>query len=150
MRRVSNVPLPEANLIGIAAGYALQQVRPWTLPGPRRLRRFVGWPLLAAGTYLVVRSWAEAWRVDLEHPEHLLTSGPYAMSRNPMYVGWALLHLGAGVAGGSAWVVATFPPATLWVHHGVLDEEHALAARFGDEFGRYRSAVSRYLPPVEV
>jgi len=144
--RVSNVPLPEPHLLGIAAGMWLQRVRPWVLPGPRYVHHLVGWPLIAAGIYLAIRSWEAAWQVDLEHPDQLVTSGPYAVSRNPMYVGWALLHLGAGVAGGAGWVVAASPAAVGWVHWEVLREERALGEDFGDQFGRYRAAVPRYLP----
>jgi protein-S-isoprenylcysteine O-methyltransferase Ste14 len=144
--RLSNVPVPEPHLLGIAAGVLLHRLRPWVLPGSRNLHRLVGWPLIAAGTYLVVRSLAAASQVDLEHPDRLVTSGPYAVSRNPMYVGWALLHLGGGVAGGVGWIVATFPAAVGWVHREVLREERALGQDFGDELGRYRAAVPRYLP----
>lgn len=115
------------------------------LPGPRNVYRLVGWPLIAAGTYLVVRSWAAARQVDLEYPDRLVTTGPYSVSRNPMYVGWALLHLGAGVAGGSGYIVAALPAAAVWVHRNVLREERELGEDFGHEFGRYRAAVPRYL-----
>lgn len=77
-----------------------------------------------------------------------MTSGPYAASRNPMYVGWALLHLGAGVVSGSAWVIATLPPAAGFVHRQVIREERTLAAMFNEEFRRYQAAVPRYLSGV--
>jgi protein-S-isoprenylcysteine O-methyltransferase Ste14 len=142
--RLRNVPVPEENLLGIAAGLLLHRALPWRLPGPRTLHRLVGVGLCAGGTALVVRSWEVADQVDLSQPERLVTSGPYAISRNPMYLGWALLHLGIGVAAGSAWVVATLPPAAGWVHRRVVSEERALAARFGGEFQRYRATVPRY------
>jgi protein-S-isoprenylcysteine O-methyltransferase Ste14 len=63
-----------------------------------------------------------------------------------MYLGWAFLHLGVGAAAGSAWVVAALPPAAGWVHRQIMSEERALEARFGEEFGRYRTAVPRYFP----
>jgi protein-S-isoprenylcysteine O-methyltransferase Ste14 len=142
--RLSNVPVPEQNLVGIAAGLLLHRARPWRLPGPRHAHRLVGGALCAGGTALVVRSWAAAEQVELSEPDRLVTSGPYAISRNPMYVGWTLLHLGIGVVAGSAWVVATLPPAAGWVHRQVMSEERALAVSFGDEFDRYRATVVRY------
>jgi protein-S-isoprenylcysteine O-methyltransferase Ste14 len=146
MWRVSNLPVPEPNLVGIAAGMVLHRARPWTLPGTRYLHQLVGWPLMAGGTCLVVRSWAAAGNVDLTRPERLVTSGPYAVRRNPMYVGWVLLHLGVGVAGGSAWIIAGLPPAAGCLHRHVKKEEQALAGEFNDEFERYRAAVPRYQP----
>ena len=145
MGRLGNVPVPEENVVGLAVGLALHRVRPWTLAGARTLHHIVGWPVMAAGTYLVARSWSAAGPVDLSRPERLVTSGPYAVSRNPMYVGWALLHLGVGVVSGSAWILACLPPAAGFVHREVEREERALALTFTDEFGRYRSTVPRYL-----
>lgn len=146
--RLSNLPVPEQNLLGITAGLLLHRARPWRLPGPRFLHRLVGGTVCAAGAALVVRAWPAAGQVDLSQPERLVTSGPFAISRNPMYLGWALLHLGIGVAAGSAWVVAALPPAAGYVHGQVMSEERALADRFGDEFDRYRGTVPRYWPRV--
>jgi protein-S-isoprenylcysteine O-methyltransferase Ste14 len=139
------VPLPEPYLLGIAAGAWLQRMRPWVLPAPRYVHRIVGWPLVAAGAHLALWSWRAAWQVDLEHPDRLVTSGPYEVSRNPMYVGWALLHLGTGLVRGSGWIVAAFPAAAAQVHREVLREERALGETFAADFGAYRAAVPRYL-----
>lgn len=143
--RLGNVPLPEPYLLGIAASAGLSRVRPWALPGSPLTHRLAGAPLIAAGTIVIARSLQAAGQVDLDHPRRLVTTGPYAASRNPMYVGWALLHLGAAVAGGSVWMLAAFA-ATGQVHRQILGEERELGDRFGDEFGRYRAAVPRYLP----
>ncbi|MGH3386390.1 MAG: methyltransferase family protein [Nocardioidaceae bacterium] len=142
--RMANVPLPELILLGVAAGVGLQRLRPWPLPGDRRLQHLVGWPLVALGTTLVVRSVQEAGRVDLEQPESLVTGGPYARRRNPMYVGWALIHLGVGLTSGSVWVLATMPVVAGPMHREVLGEERRLGQKFGPEFRRYRAAVPRY------
>jgi protein-S-isoprenylcysteine O-methyltransferase Ste14 len=144
--RLRNLPLPEPFLFGIAAGICMQRLRPRRLRGSRWLHHIIGWPLAAAGITIVVRSLEAAGQVDLDRPDRLVTSGPYAFSRNPMYLGWALLHLGIGVTGGSGWIVATIPPAAGWVHRGVLREERVLDEEFPGEYGRYRRAVPRYLP----
>lgn len=126
------------------AAAAVHRARPWTLPGPRAVHRVAGGFVVAGGTCLVARSWGAAGNVDLVHPGRLVTAGPYADRRNPMYVGWALLHLGVGVAAGSAWIVASLPFAVGFLHHQVLREERALAQQFPVEFERYRTAVPRY------
>ena len=144
-RRVSNLPVPGPSVVAIA-----RSRRRCTGPGRGRCRGrgpctgssegFV----VAGGTCLVARSWGAAGNVDLVHPGRLVTAGPYADRRNPMYVGWALLHLGVGVAAGSAWIVASLPVAVGFLHHQVLREERALAQQFPVEFERYRTAVPRY------
>jgi protein-S-isoprenylcysteine O-methyltransferase Ste14 len=144
--RLRNLPLPEPHLTAIAAGVVWHRVRPVKLPGPRRVHRLAGWLLVAAGGSLVAWSVDATGHVDLEQPDRLVTSGPYARSRNPMYVGWALLHLGSGVLTGSAWTVATLPLAVASVHREVRREEQRLAEAWGEDFERYRTAVPRYLP----
>ena len=79
-------------------------------------------------------------------PDTLVTSGPYALARNPMYVGWALVHLGVGPLRNDPWVMAALPVASGAVHRGVLREEALLKTAFPAEFGRYRQPVPRYVP----
>jgi protein-S-isoprenylcysteine O-methyltransferase Ste14 len=81
--------------------------------------------------------------VNLDGPERLVTSGPYAVSRNPMYVGWALLHVGAGMSARSGWMLVAFPLAAARVHHQILQEERELGEKFPAEYARYRGEVPR-------
>ena len=154
MRRAAalyeNLPLPAGQEVGIVVGIVLDRVRRTPLPGPRGLHRTAGLVALAAGCALNLWALVERRRrttgeFQLEQPESLVTSGPYALSRHPMYVGWWLIHLGVGVMRGSAWVAATLPAAALVEHFGVLWEERALDREFGDEFAEYRGRVPRYL-----
>lgn len=79
-------------------------------------------------------------------PDKLLSDGPYALTRNPMYLG----HLGflAGLA-----LVTRSPVALgafLWQRRRlaarVALDEARLAERFGDEYRRYARSVPRWLP----
>ncbi len=142
--RLRNVPLPEPFLVGIGAGLVLHRLWPQRLPGSNSLRRVLGWSFIGAGGTLVASAWRAAGEVDLEHPVRLVSAGPYTISRNPMYVGWGLLHLGTALTSGSAWVAATFPPSAIWLHRQVLQEERRLAETFGDEFRQWRATVPRY------
>ena len=83
--------------------------------------------------------------VDLERPSTLISSGPYAISRNPMYVGWTLLYLGGALITRNAWMVASLPIVGGSIHRDVLREEHTLERAFGEEYVRYRKVVRRYL-----
>jgi protein-S-isoprenylcysteine O-methyltransferase Ste14 len=143
--RVRNVPLPEPFLFGIGAGLVLHRLWPRRLPGSDTLRRVLGCSMLGAGSALVASAWSVVGQVDLERPARLVSAGPYAISRNPMYVGWGLLHLGAALTVGSTWMAATFPLSALWLHRQVLGEEHQLDAAFGDDFCRWQAIVPRYV-----
>lgn len=96
---------------------------------------------------VAVNVWAVLARgiSDLEHPAALVTDGPYAFSRNPMYVGWSLIHLGAGLAARSPWVLASWLYPVSLVHRAVLAEERMLVEQFGEAFEEYAAQVPRYL-----
>ncbi|QIQ86174.1 isoprenylcysteine carboxylmethyltransferase family protein [Erythrobacter sp.] len=96
-----------------------------------------------------VRFSREKTTVDPVHPERaerLVTGGLYRVSRNPMYVGMALL-LGAVAAWGFAWghlaVIALF----IWwmTRFHIIPEERALEARFGEEYRDYKANVRRWV-----
>ena len=75
----------------------------------------------------------------------LATEGIYAYVRNPMYLGLGLGILAIAFASASDWMLVMLVPFTLVIHSGVvLREERYLEARFGDNYRRYRSRVSRY------
>ncbi|MFD4422494.1 methyltransferase family protein [Agromyces sp. NPDC058484] len=149
-----NLPLPAGQIVGAAAVVVLERIRPAHLRGPRLLLRAGGAVALAAGCALNVWALVERRRravgeFQLEHPQSLVTTGPYAFSRHPMYVGWWLIHLGVGVLRRSAWVAATLPAAALVEHlGGVLVEERTLERQFGDDWARYREHVPRYVGRV--
>ena len=79
-------------------------------------------------------------------PVHLVTSGPYRFSRNPMYVAMSSLLIGWALGFRSL-------PLTWWAifmiiafHLRILMyEEPTLARLFGDEFHRYKSRAPRWL-----
>jgi protein-S-isoprenylcysteine O-methyltransferase Ste14 len=78
-------------------------------------------------------------------PKHLVTSGPYRLCRNPMYVavttlllGWALLFWMDSLAIYAVCVAALFHLRV------VLFEEPWAARHFGDEWWAYRARVSRW------
>ena len=76
----------------------------------------------------------------------LVTTGIYAVSRNPMYLGFAMVLLG--------WGIYLANPASLSVLLGfvvymslfqIIPEERALQSRFGSGFQAYRAKVRRWL-----
>jgi protein-S-isoprenylcysteine O-methyltransferase Ste14 len=76
----------------------------------------------------------------------LVTSGLFRFSRNPMYVGQALL-LAAWVLYLWTWIALLAVPAhVLYMNRFQIGpEERILAAKFGNEYESYRSRVRRWL-----
>jgi len=76
----------------------------------------------------------------------LITTGAYAWSRNPLYVGLVLLYLAGAVASNSLWVLAMGWPAVAVLQAGVIvREERYLAHRFGEAYQAYCRRVRRWL-----
>jgi protein-S-isoprenylcysteine O-methyltransferase Ste14 len=79
-------------------------------------------------------------------PQHLVVTGLYRFSRNPMYVAVVLVLLGWALAFRS-WALAVYALAVGAGFHlrVILGEEPWLARTFGEEWLRYRSEVPRWL-----
>ena len=79
-------------------------------------------------------------------PIHLVTSGPYRYSRNPMYVAMTSLIIGWAWAFGSA-AIAWYALFMILAFHLriLLGEEPRLAREFGAAWSRYRSSVPRWI-----
>lgn len=120
----------------------------------------VGLPLAFAGE--AIRAWAVGYsgvttRGDAVIAPALVTGGPYAYVRNPLYVGnfitalgFAIAFTGANGPRSRATLVAA-ALATMLAVYGVVvpHEERYLRATFGAEFDEYVAAVPRVLPRTE-
>ena len=111
----------------------------------QRLARAVGWPLIGIGLLLI--GWVVQTIGDLggRHPTRLATTGPYAFSRNPIYVGWTALYLGLALVLNTAWLFVVFPGVVAPCYRVVRLEERTLEHKFGDEYHAYRREVRWYL-----
>jgi protein-S-isoprenylcysteine O-methyltransferase Ste14 len=132
-----NVPLPGPYLGLLAGGLILQRVRPKSLSSIGRIRRVAGWCCIASGTALAAWATGAAAELDLEHPDRLATLGSYAMSRNPMYVGWIGIYLGMALVTNTRWLILLSPMLLALVHFTTRAEEHELENRFGDNYRAY-------------
>jgi protein-S-isoprenylcysteine O-methyltransferase Ste14 len=90
---------------------------------------------------------ASAEDVAIDRPATLVTSGAFAVSRNPMYQGWGLAVIGLGTASRSAWLLAAGAVASVAIDRAILGEEDALSREFGTGYASYSSATPRYLTP---
>ncbi|MDT0164030.1 isoprenylcysteine carboxylmethyltransferase family protein [Actinotalea sp. AC32] len=154
--RVRNVPVPPAHVVALVLAVPAERWWRWPIV-PRRLtgrraRRArvvsaaAGAAAVVAGAAVAARSVAAAADVPLDDPPVLVVDGPYAVTRNPMYGAWVLVHAGVAFLVGSGWALATLSAAFLAVDREVRREEALLARRFGVSYARYRARVPRYAP----
>jgi protein-S-isoprenylcysteine O-methyltransferase Ste14 len=104
---------------------------------------FVGLSLLM----LSLISFGKSFRVgiDVDHPDKLVTTGIFAISRNPIYVGFGLILLGQFLAFPN-WILLIYLLAgVLLVHRQVLREEAFLKKHYGQDYAEYCQRVRRYL-----
>jgi protein-S-isoprenylcysteine O-methyltransferase Ste14 len=121
------------------------------------LRGLITWPMRWAGlvpmvTGLLLGGWTTvlfAKRKTTIRPGEvstaLVTAGPFRVSRNPIYLGMALLLVGVALLCGSLspWLVI---PLFVWlINRNVIPMEEAmLAEAFGEEYRRYQGRVRRW------
>jgi protein-S-isoprenylcysteine O-methyltransferase Ste14 len=76
----------------------------------------------------------------------LVAEGPYRFTRNPMYLGLALIYSGTALFFQLSWGLLLLPLVLILVHFLVIvKEEHYLERRFGQVYRRYRLQVRRWL-----
>ncbi len=93
---------------------------------------------------LLVRGAAAGY---LEKDRALATGGPYAYTRNPLYLGSFLIGAGLAVAGRSWPLAAAFLALYIAVYPPVMRREEAsLHEHFGEDFERYAAHVPLFFP----
>jgi len=93
---------------------------------------------------LGVRAYAAGY---LHKQEVLTIAGPYAHTRNPLYLGSAILALGAGIAT-SSWISALILIVYFAVFYSIVMQREAkeLQLRHGASFEDYARAVPLFIP----
>ena len=125
----------------VPAGFAIAALFAWFAePTPGRL---------AAGAIVALGGLAlrAASAGHVQKNRRLATSGPYAYTRNPLYLGSAMGALGLALAGGRWWLfllVALFFGA-VYVPVMRREQDH-LTAMFGEAYADYARAVPMFLP----
>jgi len=93
----------------------------------------IGWATRAAGT------------VDLAKPDRLVTGGPYALTRHPMYEAWTAMYGGLAVVLRNGWLAVVLPALLALVHRDTGREDRRLRDQFGAAHAEYARTVPRYL-----
>lgn len=108
-----------------------------------RLATLVAGALVSA-TGLAVRAWAAG---HIRKNDVLATSGPYAYTRNPLYLGSFLLGLGFTIAAARWELALVFVGLFLGIYFPVMRVEASTLTRlFGESYRRYAHEVPLYLP----
>ena len=83
--------------------------------------------------------------IDIERPDKLVTTGIFAVSRNPIYVAFLFVLAGQVLIVPSWFFVGYFCAAALLIHRQILREEDYLKKHYGKEYLAYGQQVRRYL-----
>jgi protein-S-isoprenylcysteine O-methyltransferase Ste14 len=79
----------------------------------------------------------------------LVRGGVYGITRNPMYVGNALIAIGMTMLFGSPLGYFVLIPLFLFIYQAIVAAEEAyLRDKFGAEYADYEKSVNRYLPAL--
>ena len=82
---------------------------------------------------------------DCDQPGRLVTTGVFAVSRNPIYVGFFVFLVGQLLVSPD-WVPLIYLIAAVALfHRQVLREEQFMRGRYGQEYADYCRRVRRYV-----
>jgi protein-S-isoprenylcysteine O-methyltransferase Ste14 len=141
---------PLVFLTSLVTGTLIQLARPLPfLPGTLAVP--LGASLVVVAIALFSSSVAKFRAVGTPVPARkpttaIVRTGPYRLSRNPIYLAFSLLQLGIAIWANSLWLLATFVGAVALIHYVVIPrEEQYLERRFGAEYLDYKRSVRRWL-----
>jgi protein-S-isoprenylcysteine O-methyltransferase Ste14 len=136
--------------VAILSGVALEWVHPTGLL-PASTSMPLGIVAIVFATGLVVWAARELSRArtafDVRRATTaIVVTGPYRLTRNPVYLSMLLLYLGIGALLNSAWMVAlTWPVGSILCFTAIRPEERYLQRKFPDAYTRYKTTVRRWL-----
>lgn len=141
-RKRTSIPLPIVAALLFVPPRAADAGLSWLVPAG-----FVG---VLAGE--LIRMWGvhhigSVSRTRSERLGPLIDSGPFAMVRNPLYVGNILLWLGFAVSARLPWLAPVVLLLLALEYHAIVRwEERLLETRIGDSYRHYLTRVPRWIP----
>jgi protein-S-isoprenylcysteine O-methyltransferase Ste14 len=124
----------------VPSGFLLLAAYLW-LARPSLATMAAGLPVAALG--LCLRAWAAG---HLRKNEALVTSGPYAWMRNPLYGGTLLAALGFVIAAGQPWLALLFAAAFALIYGPVMSNEEEHLRKLFPAFEDYARQVPLLWP----
>ena len=138
-------PKPYADVVArlrVPSGFAIVAVFAW-LSQPSALSMEIGVPVCLLG--LALRAWAAGC---LAKNERLATGGPYAHTRNPLYLGTLLVAAGLSVAARSVGLGALFAAVFVFVYLPVIQNEEGHLRNLFPDYRAYAQAVPLLFPRI--
>ena len=152
-RAPSRFPWPPLVLVAaLSSGFVLGAwlPLPW-IPSPLAdVLLAIGWLMVMLVVLLDVQAIRALWRAKTTVQPHkesdqLVTGGPFALTRNPIYVGYVALIIAAALIAGNAWFLPLAVLAAIALRKFAIDgEERHLAAKFGRRYRDYTKRVRRW------
>jgi len=79
-------------------------------------------------------------------PDRLVATGPYAYTRNPMYLGHLIFLTGLTLTFKSWFAAVITIGVAIWFHFRILGDEKKLTRRLGQPYVDYTNSVKRWIP----
>ena len=143
-------PLPFA--LAVVAGVLVQVLwEPFRFFPEFWIGHAAGWPLVLVAAALAV--WAQRTMAGAGESSNvykpngaIVSAGPFAFTRNPMYLALTLLYGGISLIVNTVWPIVLLPAVLMVIHNGVIRrEERYLERKFGAVYRQYRARVRRWL-----
>ena len=143
-------PPPAIFVLLIIAGWGLQNLLPLPMGIPEAFQPVgiaitifgVTIAILVNGTFKRVGTAIEPWKPTTS----IITTGFYAWSRNPIYVGFCLFNIGIGISTNNLWILLSCIPGAILVYYiAIAKEEVYLEEKFGQEYLDYKAKVRRWI-----
>ncbi len=118
---------------------------------PSGVQYAIGVPVILIGLALFMSAVREFGRAQTAVTHHhpttkIVTSGPFAFSRNPIYLSMTTVYLGTAIAADSLLIMVHVVPAVAAINTLVIPkEEQFLETTFADDYQRYKSTVRRWI-----
>jgi protein-S-isoprenylcysteine O-methyltransferase Ste14 len=141
---------PLVYLTSLVLGAVIQLATPCPLL-PATLAVSVGPPFVVVAIALLLYSAATFRAAGTPVPARkpttvIVSTGPYRLSRNPIYVAFSLLQLGIAIWVNSVWLLTALVGAVALMHCVVIPkEEQYLERKFGAQYMAYKASVRRWL-----
>ena len=143
-------PPPLIYGVPLVAGVYIDRTDPFPMM-PAQYAKWIGLAMIAGGIVLMVFAGIQFWRkhtsvIPYVPTTAIIQSGPFRISRNPIYVADTLCYVGVAILFNTAWPLLLLPLVLLVIQRGViLREERYLEQKFGDEYNGYKLRVRRWL-----